>query len=102
MLGVYTKKEKKMAFSLPERATKYPYAKWTDGEVHRAEQGKDFYCSTAGFINAIRRKAGRMGVLIEIRSCRTVMPNVVEFQFMVPSKFKAAPKKLVTTAKRKR
>ena len=92
-----------MNFSLPDRSAKYPYEQWTDGRVHRAEQGRDYYCSTAGFINAIRRKAGRMNALIEIRSDRTSKPNVVEFQFLFPTESqKAKPRKLVTTARKLR
>jgi len=104
VLGEDTRIEEMMNFTIPDRSAKYPYDQWTDGEVHRAQQGVDYYCSTVGFINALRRKAKRMDVSISVRSIRAKPPNVVEFQFLVPAPSPPVPKsrKLVTTAKRLR
>lgn len=56
-----------MSRVLPTRRgnTKYPWDKWTDGEIHIAVQGKDFTCSSRSFVTGVHVRAKLEGMQAE-------------------------------------
>ena len=41
--------------------TAYPWRDWFDGEWHMAVQGRDYSCTTSGFVSTLRVKASKAG-----------------------------------------
>lgn len=59
------------------RESKYPWDKWTDGEIWKVEAKKDFTCKPASFRSALQTHADK----IEKKVRASVRDEFVVFQF---------------------
>jgi hypothetical protein len=59
--------------------TKYPYERWTDGENHIIEQGKDFFCTVPSMKAALHFHARTNGMAVRTQR---IGETQLEFRFI--------------------
>ena len=59
---------------------RYDWARWTNGKFWRAHRGRDFKCSSDGFVASLYARARRDGLKVEVAN----HGESVEFRFVGP------------------